>query len=111
MSSRASYCCTASGVSLCLLVHASPSGTTSALGLPLRARPLLARAHGRIVPMHGFSSAAADVLLHLVRLASADQHGDLPLGVLGITGTAAGCRGGTLSSAASRAVRRGPRLA
>ena len=61
--------------------------------------------------MHGFSSAAADVLLHLVRLASADQHGDLPLGVLGITGTAAGCRGGTLSSAASRAVRRGPRLA
>lgn len=46
-------------------------------------------------PVRGHATAAADVLLHLVRLAAADQQGDLLLGVLGNTGASAGARGGS----------------
>ena len=54
-------------------------------------------------PVRGHATAAADVLLHLVRFATADQHGDLLLGVLGNAG-GGGARGG---SAVLRSLARG----
>lgn len=58
-------------------------------------------------PVRGHATAAVDVLLHIVRLAAADAHGDLLLAVLGTTvggAAAGGVRGG---SAVMRALARG----
>jgi hypothetical protein len=47
-------------------------------------------------PVRGHSSAAADLLLHLVRVASGDSHGDLLLGVFS-SGSSSGLHGGAPS--------------